>query len=134
MEAIPLNTSLHKEAVIVLGAAGIVIPLFHRLHVSSVLGFMLVGVAVGPFGLASLTPYLSWLSAITISEPESSEPIAQLGVVLRLFMIGLELSFERLRVMRRRVFGLGSLQVVLCAAVLAGTAVPLADSLIQRAG
>ena len=52
MEAVPLNTSLYKEALIVLGAAGIVIPLFHRLHVSSVLGFMLVGVAVGPFGLA----------------------------------------------------------------------------------
>ena len=133
MEAAPLNTSFYKEALIVLGAAGIVIPLFHRLHVSSVLGFMLVGVAVGPFGLASLTPYLSWLSAITISEPESIEPIAQLGVVLLLFMIGLELSFERLRVMRRLVFGLGSLQVVLCAAVLAGTAVPLGYSGISAA-
>ena len=54
MEAAPLNTSFYKEALIVLGAAAIVIPLFHRLHVSSVLGFMLVGVAVGPFGLASL--------------------------------------------------------------------------------
>src|SRR6202011_1499662 len=133
MEAASLNTSFYKEALIVLGAAAIVIPLFHRLHVSSVLGFMLVGVAVGPFGLASLTPYLSWLSAITISEPESIEPIAQLGVVLVLFMIGLELSFERLRVMRRLVFGLGSLQVVLCAAVLAGTAVPLGYSGISAA-
>jgi CPA2 family monovalent cation:H+ antiporter-2 len=128
MEAVPLNTSFYKEALIVLGAAAIVIPLFHRLHVSSVLGFMLVGVAVGPFGLASLTPYLPWLSAITISEPESIEPIAHLGVVLLLFMIGLELSFERLKVMRRLVFGLGSLQVVLCAAVLAGAAVLLGHS------
>ena len=71
MEAVPLNTSFYKEALIVLGAAAIVIPLFHRLHISSVLGFMLVGVAVGPFGLASFTPYLPWLSPITISEPES---------------------------------------------------------------
>src|SRR3984893_16447802 len=131
MEAAPLNTSFYKEALIVLGAAGIVIPLFHRLHVSSVLGFMLVGVAVGPFGLASLTPYLSWLSAITFSEPESIEPIAQLGVVLLLFMIGLELSFERLRVMRRLVFGLGPLQVMLCAAVLAGGAILLGHSRIS---
>src|ERR1700737_875912 len=122
MEAAPLNTPFYKEALIVLGAAGIVIPLFHRLHVSSVLGFMLVGVAVGPFGPASLPPYLSWLSAIPIREPESIEPIAQLGVVLLLFMIGLELSFERLRGMRRLGFGLGSLQVVLCAAALAGVA------------
>ena len=133
MEAVPLNTSFYKEALIVLGAAGIVIPLFHRLHVSSVLGFMLVGVAVGPFGLASLTRYLPWLSPITISEPESIEPIAHLGVVLLLFMIGLELSFERLKVMRRLVFGLGSLQLVLCAALLAGAALLLGHSGISAA-
>jgi CPA2 family monovalent cation:H+ antiporter-2 len=133
MEAAPLNTSFYKEALIVLGAAAIVIPLFHRLHVSSVLGFMLVGVAVGPFGLASLTPYLPWLSPITISEPESIEPIAHLGVVLLLFMIGLELSFERLKVMRRLVFGLGSLQLVLCAALLAGAALLLGHSGISAA-
>src|SRR5438105_5041154 len=133
MEAAPLNTSFYKEALIVLGAAGIVIPLFHRLHVSSVLGFMLVGVAVGPFGLASFTPYLPWLSAITIGETESIGPIAHLGVVLLLFMIGLELSFERLKVMRRLVFGLGSLQVALCAALLAGAALLLGHSGISAA-
>jgi len=122
MEAAPFDTSFYKQALIVLGAAGVVIPLFHRLRVSPVLGFILVGIVVGPFGLASLTPHLPWLSAITISSPESIEPIAQLGVVLLLFMIGLELSFERLWVMRRLVFGLGSLQVVLCAGVLASIA------------
>jgi monovalent cation:H+ antiporter-2, CPA2 family len=128
METAPLDTSFYKQALIVLGAAGVVIPLFHRLHVSSVLGFMLVGIVVGPSGLASLTPHLPWLSAITISAPTSIEPIAHLGVVLLLFMIGLELSFERLWVMRRLVFGLGSLQVVLCAAVLAGAATLLGYS------
>src|SRR3984893_999921 len=133
MEAASLNTSFYKEALIVLGAAAIVIPLFHSLHVSSVLGFMLVGIAVGPFGLASFAPYLPWLSAITLSAPDSIEPTAHLAVVLLLFMIGLELSFERLRVMRRLVFGLGSLQVVLCAAALAGTAVPLGYSGISAA-
>src|SRR3984893_7312273 len=133
MEAASLNTSFYREALIVLGAAAIVIPLFHRLHVSSVLGFMLVGVAVGPFGLASLTAYLPWLWPITIGEPESIEPIAHLGVVLLLFVIGLELSFERLKVMRRLVFGLGSLQLVLCAGVLAGAAVLLGYSRISAA-
>jgi CPA2 family monovalent cation:H+ antiporter-2 len=125
METAPLDASFYKHALIVLGAAGVVIPLFHRLRVSPVLGFMLVGIVVGPFGLASLTPHLPWLSAITISTPASMETIAQLGVVLLLFMIGLELSFERLWVMRRLVFGLGSLQVVLCAAMLAGVAILL---------
>ena len=86
---------------------------------------MLVGIVVGPFGLASLAPHLPWLSVITIGSAESIEPIAGLGVVLLLFMIGLELSFERLWVMRRLVFGLGALQVMLCAAVLAGAAILL---------
>ena len=125
MEAASLNTSFYKEALIVLGAAAIVVPLFHRLRVSSVLGFMLVGIVVGPFGLASLAPHLPWLSVITIGPAELIEPIAGLGVVLLLFMIGLELSFERLWVMRRLVFGLGALQVMLCAAVLAGAAILL---------
>src|SRR6185312_8216884 len=122
MEAEAVNFSLYREALVVLGAAGIVIPLFHRLRVSPVLGFMLVGVVVGPFGLASFIPHLPWFSAVTISQPESIQPIAQLGVVLLLFMIGLELSFERLWLMRRLVFGLGALQVVLSTAALAGAA------------
>ena len=131
METAPLDASFYKQALIVLAAAGVVIPLFHRLHISAVLGFMLVGIVVGPFGLASLTPHLPWLSAITISSPASIESIAHLGVVLLLFMIGLELSFERLRVMRRLVFGLGSLQVVLCAVVLAAGTILLGHSRIS---
>jgi monovalent cation:H+ antiporter-2, CPA2 family len=131
METAPIDTSFYKQALIVLAAAGVVIPIFHRLRVSPVLGFMLVGIVVGPFGLASLIPHLPWLSAITISTPASIEPIAQLGVVLLLFMIGLELSFERLWVMRRLVFGLGSLQVVLSAAVLAGIAILLGQNRIS---
>lgn len=127
MEAHTLDTSVYHEALVVLGAAGVVIPLFHRLRVSPVLGFMLVGVVVGPFGLASLAPHFPWLSAITISDPESIAPIADLGVALLLFMIGLELSFERLWVMRRLVFGLGFLQVVCCAAALAGISFLLGD-------
>src|SRR5471030_1604728 len=97
MEAPALDFSLYKEALVVLGAAGVVIPLFHRLRISAVLGFMLVGIVVGPFGLASLAPRLPWLSAITIGDPDSIEPIAQLGVVLLLFMIGLELDRKSTR-------------------------------------
>jgi CPA2 family monovalent cation:H+ antiporter-2 len=117
MEA-PPDTSVYKEALVVLGAAAVVIPLFYRLRLSPVLGFMLVGVVVGPFGLASLAPHSQWLAAVTIGDPESIQPIGRLGVALLLFMIGLELSFERLWLMRRLVFGLGSLQLVLCASVL----------------
>jgi monovalent cation:H+ antiporter-2, CPA2 family len=71
METGSLDISFYKHALIVLGAAGVVIPVFHRLHISSVLGFILVGIVVGPFGLASLTSHLPWLSAITISQPQA---------------------------------------------------------------
>ena len=111
-----------REVLIVLGAAGIVIPVFHRLRVSPVLGFMLVGMVVGPFGLGRVAGRLPWLSSVTIVSPEAIGPIARLGVVLLLFMIGLGLSFERLWLMRRLVFGLGTLQVATCTALLAGAA------------
>jgi CPA2 family monovalent cation:H+ antiporter-2 len=96
-----------------------VIPLFHRLRLSPVLGFMLVGVAVGPFGLAMLADHLPPLGAITLNRPETIAPIAELGISMMMFMIGLELSLERLRVMRRLVFGFGLLQFVLCAVAIA---------------
>jgi K+:H+ antiporter len=102
-----------------------VIPLFHRLRLSPVLGFMLVGVAVGPFGLAMLADHLPLLGAITLNRPETIAPIAELGISMMMFMIGLELSLERLRVMRRLVFGFGLLQFVLCAVAIAGVAYAL---------
>ena len=120
MEASATPAAL-KEVLIVLGAAGVVIPLFHRLRISPVLGFMLVGAAVGPFGLGRLP----WFQAVTIADPGSIVPIARFGVVLLLFMIGLELSFERLWLMRRLVFGLGALQVVICTVLLGGAALAI---------
>ncbi|MGA9015164.1 MAG: cation:proton antiporter [Acetobacteraceae bacterium] len=113
------DPGLFKPALIILAAAAIVIPLFHRLRLSPVLGFMLVGVAVGPFGLAMLADRVPLLGAITLNRPETIAPIAELGISMMMFMIGLELSLERLRVMRRLVFGFGVLQFVLCAVAIA---------------
>jgi CPA2 family monovalent cation:H+ antiporter-2 len=110
-----------------------VIPLFHRLRLSPVLGFMLVGVAVGPFGLATLADHVPLLGFITLSRPEMIEPIAELGISMLMFMIGLELSLERLRVMRRLVFGLGLLQFVLSAGAIAAIAYALGASPILAA-
>ena len=124
MEHAAVDFSLYKDALIVLGAAGVVVPLFHRLRLSPVLGYMLVGLVVGPFGLGALAANQPWLGYVTINDQAAIEPIAELGVVLLLFMIGLELSFERLWLMRRLVFGLGSLQVVACAGgIIAATLV-----------
>jgi CPA2 family monovalent cation:H+ antiporter-2 len=113
----------YKDVVLFLATAGIVAPLFKRLKISPVLGFLGAGVALGPFGFGQLTHRAPWLAAITVSQPAEIAQIAEFGVVFLLFMIGLELSWERLRQMRRMVFGLGGLQVVLCAAAIAGVAV-----------
>jgi len=121
METLPDIGGL-REALIVLGAAALVIPLFHRLRVSPVLGFLLVGVAVGPYGLGRLVGAFPPLGLITLRHPASIAPVARFGVVLLLFMIGLELSAERLWVMRRWVFGLGAAQLLASAALLAGVA------------
>ncbi len=124
----PLDLSLYKEALVVLGAAAVVVPLVHRLRVSPVLGFILVGLAAGPFVAGALSNRLPWLAVVTIDDPADIEPIAHLGVVLLMFMIGLELSFERLWLMRRLVFGLGTLQIVISAAAIAGAAVLVGES------
>src|SRR5690349_16004822 len=103
----------YKDVVLFLATAGVVVPLFRRWKVSPILGFLLAGVVLGPFGLGSLTGRFPWLEYFTIDNPEEIAQLAEFGVVFLLFMIGLELSWERLRAMRRLVFGLGGLQVAL---------------------
>jgi CPA2 family monovalent cation:H+ antiporter-2 len=109
--SVPAEPAMFKEAMIVLGAAGLVVPLVHQLRLSPVLGFMAVGLLVGPFGLGALAPALPWLEWVSIRRPETIAVVAELGVVLLMFMIGLEMAFERLRLMARLVFGLGPLQI-----------------------
>ncbi|WP_118857188.1 cation:proton antiporter [Sphingomonas mesophila] len=106
------------DALVILGAAGIVIPAFARFRISPVIGFLLVGLIVGPSGLGGLARDHPWLSPLTISSRESLEPFANLGIILLLFGIGLELSFRRLYGMRRMVFGIGAAQMLGAAAVI----------------
>ncbi len=110
------------DAVIFLTAAGLVVPLVKRLRISPVIGFLLIGLAVGPYGLARFTDAAPWLSMFVISDVAGVHAIAELGVIFLLFMIGLELSFERLWGMRRLVFGLGGLQVVITSFIIGGIA------------
>ena len=97
-----------SDALTILGAAGIVIPAFARLRINPVIGFILVGIIAGPYGLGALVPRYPWLHAVSITDPDGIEPYAEFGIVLLLFTIGLELSFRRLFAMRRMVFGIGA--------------------------
>ncbi len=108
-----------SDALVILGAAGIVIPVFSRFRITPVIGFILIGILVGPFGLGKLTYEVEWLKHITITDPEALAPFAEFGIILLLFTIGLELSFNRLWQMRRLVFGLGSLELLLGGACIA---------------
>ncbi|MDB5689517.1 MAG: sodium/hydrogen exchanger, partial [Sphingomonas bacterium] len=107
-----------SDSLVILGAAGLVIPAFARFRITPVIGFILVGMLVGPSGLGSLVGQVPWLYFVTISDPHSIEPFAELGIVLLLFSIGLELSFKRLWGMRRLVFGLGAAELILSAALI----------------
>ena len=117
----PIDLSVYKETLLFLVTAGVIAPLFFRLHVSPVLGYLLAGLALGPYGLGSLDFKAPWLSALAINV-EAIDRIAAFGVVALMFTMGLELSFERLRRMRRLVFGLGLTQVVLTTLILSALA------------
>jgi len=111
-----------REVMVFLFAAGIVVPLVHRLRISPVFGFLIVGLAIGPYGVARFVDALPWLRYAVITDLEGVRLLAELGVVFLLFMIGLELSLDRLWAMRRRVFGLGGAQVIVTGAVITAIA------------
>ena len=107
----PSQFTLYHEALIFLVIAGLVAPLFVRLRVSPILGFLLAGAALGPFGLGALQGWAPALSLFTLGDMAAVDTIAAFGIVALLFAIGLELSFERLSRMRALIFGLGLAQV-----------------------
>jgi len=94
------------DIVILLTAAVVAVPLFRAAGIGAVPGFLIAGVLVGPSGLA------------LINNVAEIGQLAELGVILLLFVIGIELKPARLWLMRRLVFGLGTLQLVITGAVL----------------
>ncbi len=103
------------------------------MRLSPVLGFILVGIAVGPFGIAMLADRLPLLASITLNTPETIAPIAELGISTMMFMIGLEMSLERMRVLRRLVLGFGLLQFVLSAVAIGALVYALHPSAVLAA-
>ena len=101
------------EALIYLAAAVLCVPIAKRLGLGAVLGYLIAGVAIGPWGFR-----LVW-------DVDSARHLSEFGVVLMLFVIGLELEPKRLMAMKKSVFGGGILQLVLCGFALAGGAMLL---------
>ena len=106
------NHTFLSQALVYLAAGVIAVPLFKRVGLGSVLGYLVAGVAIGPWGLR------------LISQPETVLQFSEFGVVLLLFLIGLELNAQRVWALRRAIFGLGSVQVA--ATIGAVTAIALA--------
>ena len=100
------------------GLAGLVVPLLQRLRLSSVLAYLLCGVAIGPYGLSALADDYPWLTFLTIADRATVEMLGELGIITLMFMIGLELSLGRLKELRRLIFGLGSAQILLTGLVI----------------
>jgi monovalent cation:proton antiporter-2 (CPA2) family protein len=105
--------TLLGQVALFLGATVLAIPLFRKLRLSAILGYLAAGVALGPWGLRA------------VQDPEGVSHIAEFGVVMLLFVIGLELQPSRLRALRKTVFGLGFLQVAITTAVFTALAYAL---------
>jgi monovalent cation:proton antiporter-2 (CPA2) family protein len=95
---------------VLLAAAVLSVPIARRLGLSAIVAYLVAGIIIGPYGIAAF------------GTPESIVPVSELGVVLLLFLIGLELEMSRLIAMRRDIFGLGAAQLALTAAAIGGTA------------
>lgn len=118
-----VDLAAYKDTLLVLGTAGVLVPVMHRYKVSPVLGFLIAGAALSPKSLGTLSDVFAPIKWFTVSSPERVGKLAELGVVFLLFLVGLELSFERLMTMRRLVFGLGALQVAISTTLIALSAV-----------
>ena len=118
--------SFLDQALVYLAAGVIAVPLCRRLRLGSVLGYLVAGVAIGPWSLG------------LISDPKTVLQFSEFGVVLLMFLIGLELSLQRVWALRRAIFGLGGVQVAVTIAVVAAIALafgqPLAVGLLAGMG
>ena len=111
-----------RATLLFLTLAGILIPLLQRFRINQVLGFLVVGIVFGPYGMGRWDDVYPWLSMFTFPRGTGVQSLAELGVVFLMFLIGLELSVERLWAMRRWVFLGGTAQVLLSALLIGALA------------
>lgn len=126
--------SFIKDALVYLVAAGVLLPLMQRARIGAVVGFILIGLMVGPHGFGALSATWPWISYVTITDAHGVALIGEVGIIFLLFLLGLEFSPARLWSLRREVFGVGLLQMSFCGIAMAGvglmTGLPGATSLV----
>jgi monovalent cation:H+ antiporter-2, CPA2 family len=118
-----------RETLLFLSLAGLLIPLLQRFRINQVLAFLVVGTCVGPYGIGRLAQQIPALEWATFSHPQDLSPLAELGVVFLMFVIGLELSAPRVWALRRWMFGVGLSQFLLSALVIGTIARAFGNSL-----
>jgi CPA2 family monovalent cation:H+ antiporter-2 len=116
----PRSGDYYVFVIVFLLASAVIVPVFQRLKISPVLGFLLVGVGLGPDVMGQIAHEWPQAAAFAVTRSHTAHSLAELGVVFLLFSIGLELTFERLKTMRRLVFGLGAAQLLASTAALTG--------------
>jgi glutathione-regulated potassium-efflux system protein KefB len=112
------QASFLQQALVYLLAGVIAVPIFQRLKLGAVLGYLVAGMVIGPWGLR------------LISDPQTVLGFAEFGVVLLLFLVGLELNAKRVWALRRSIFGLGTVQVVLTIAAVTGISLIFKQGLV----
>jgi CPA2 family monovalent cation:H+ antiporter-2 len=110
--AAPVNIATYKEIILVMGTAGLIVPALNRIKISPVVGFLLAGVLMGPYGLARFADTIPFIDLITISDSSDFPALSELGILLLMFLIGIELSFNRIKTMRKLIFGFGGTQII----------------------
>lgn len=115
-------TDIFWQAGLFLALAALVIPVLRYFKIPVALGYLLAGIALGPYGLGAAIEHFPFLQAISLQDNESVKILAEIGIVLLLFVIGLELTPRKLWQMRNLVFGLGGAQVIVSAFIIGGIA------------
>lgn len=110
------------QAGLFLALGAIIIPLLRYFKIPAALGYLLAGIALGPYGLGAMVAYFPILDAVSLKDDVTLNILSEIGIVLLLFVIGLELTPRKLWQMRNLVFGLGGAQVIVTALVIGGIA------------
>ncbi len=104
---------------IIFTIAGVLVPIFQKLRISPILGYLICGLIIGPFGLTQLKDILPVVNHFTISDISTVSLLGEIGIIFLMFMIGLELSLKRLLDMKKLVLGLGTAQILVTTLIIA---------------